>query len=149
LVPALTVAQNVALPRLFARRRAPKRDVYAALSQVAIRDKASATPDAISGGQQQRAAVARALFIGPKAVFADEPTGALDVRSAGAVLNQFSTLVKAGACVVMVTHDPAVAARADRVLFLVDGRFHSELQGASVDRIAAQAASWELARAGS
>ncbi|MDR0626824.1 MAG: ABC transporter ATP-binding protein [Bifidobacteriaceae bacterium] len=143
LVPGLTLDQNVALPSLFARRRVARGQVRAALAKVGITGRDRARPDELSGGQQQRAAIARALFIGPKVVLADEPTGALDVKTGRQVLGQFAGLVQSGAAVIMVTHDPAVAARADKVVFLLDGTLRGEMAGASVERIADEAATWE------
>lgn len=147
LVPALTSEQNVALPALFDRRRARRSDVAAVLERVGLSERVRYRPDELSGGQQQRVAIARALFAAPRVVFADEPTGSLDARSGRVVLDQFAALVAAGSAVVMVTHDPQVAARADRVLFLLDGSLAGELAGASADRIGARLAALEEAAA--
>ncbi|MYX77250.1 ATP-binding cassette domain-containing protein, partial [Streptomyces sp. SID3915] len=92
-----------------------------------------------SGGQQQRVAIARALVTRPAVVFADEPTGALDTRTAGAVLSLLRESVDtAGQTLVMVTHDPVAASYADRVVFLADGAFAGELHRPTADTVAAR-----------
>ncbi|WP_078873748.1 ABC transporter ATP-binding protein [Streptomyces sp. NRRL S-1868] len=127
LLPSLTVEQNVALPFRLAGRRPDRRRVAAVLEQVGLGALGRRRPDRLSGGQQQRVALARALVTEPDVVFADEPTGALDTRTAAEVLALLRQSVDApplgrpAATVVMVTHDPHVAAHADRVLFLADG----------------------------
>lgn len=136
LVPALTNLDNVGLPARFAGQRIPQRDLFSALAQVGLADKAGSRPDSLSGGQRQRVAIARALVSRPRVVFADEPTGALDSRSGAQVLDQFEQLAANGSAILVVTHDPTVAARADRVVFLRDGR----LAGATAARNAADIA---------
>jgi len=123
LVSALTAAQNVALPLRLAGRRPAPSAVAAALASVGLADRGSHRPSELSGGQQQRVAIARALVTRPEVVFADEPTGALDLRSSRHVLSLLRPAVSVeGQTVIMVTHDPVAAAYADRVLFLADGR---------------------------
>ena len=101
-----------------------------------LADRARHRPAELSGGQQQRVAIARALVTRPEVIFADEPTGALDRRSGRAVLDLLREAVdEFGQTVVMVTHDPVAAARADRVVFLADGRLVSELQGPAVEQV--------------
>ncbi|WP_026401443.1 ABC transporter ATP-binding protein [Actinomadura rifamycini] len=141
LLPSLTVEQNVLLPmRLAGRRRDPRRAAEA-LARVGLAGAAKRRPGELSGGQQQRVAVARALVARPDVIFADEPTGALDTGTAAEVLGLLRHAVDAlGATVVMVTHDPAAAARADRVLFLAAGAFAGDLQGGSAADIAARMA---------
>jgi putative ABC transport system ATP-binding protein len=139
LVSALTAAQNVALPLRLAGR-GPSRDaVRAALAEVGLADRAGHRPSELSGGQQQRVAIARALVTGPDVVFADEPTGALDISSSRQVLALLRDAVDSrGQTVVMVSHDPVAAAYADRVLFLADGRLVDELTPAPGRTAAAQ-----------
>ncbi|MFI6780000.1 ABC transporter ATP-binding protein [Micromonospora sp. NPDC050276] len=130
LVSTLTAAQNVELPSRLARRRPPAGDVAAALAAVGLADRAGHRPSELSGGEQQRVAVARALITRPTVVFADEPTGALDSAASRQVLRLLRGLVDDhGQTVVMVTHDPAAAGYADRVLLLDDGRVVDELTG--------------------
>lgn len=103
------------------------------------RGKGKRRPGELSGGQQQRVAIARALVTRPDVVFADEPTGALDTRTAAEVLSLLRNAVDGmGATVVMVTHDPSAAAYADQVLFLADGSMADALTGASAGQIAAR-----------
>ena len=110
------------------RCRSPARDVDPAwrdrlLETIGLADRASHRPSELSGGQQQRVAIARALIARPAVVFADEPTGNLDSKSGGGVLELLRTSVdEFGQTVVMVTHDPKVAAYADRVIVLADGQ---------------------------
>ncbi|WP_328424029.1 ABC transporter ATP-binding protein [Micromonospora sp. NBC_00389] len=130
LLSTLTAAQNVELPLRLAGRRPPARDVAAALDAVGLADRAGHRPSELSGGEQQRVAVARALITRPAVVFADEPTGALDSAASRQVLRLLRALVNEhGQTVVMVTHDPSAAAYADRVLLLADGRLADELTG--------------------
>ncbi|MFJ8146307.1 ABC transporter ATP-binding protein [Streptomyces sp. NPDC096048] len=141
LLPSLTVEQNVLLPMRLAGQRQDRRRAAATLAQVGLADKARRRPGELSGGQQQRVAVARALVTSPDVVFADEPTGALDTGTATEVLGLLRQAVDTlGATVVMVTHDPAAAAWADRVLFLADGTFAGGLERGSAEQIAARMA---------
>ena len=123
LVPALTVADNITLPLRLAGRTADPTWVRTLVERVGLADRLGSRPSELSGGQQQRAAIARALVARPAVVFADEPTGALDLRTAQEVLDLLAELVEElGQTVVMVTHDPAAAARAHRALVMADGR---------------------------
>ncbi|MFF9221194.1 ABC transporter ATP-binding protein [Streptomyces viridosporus] len=141
LLPSLTVEQNVLLPMRLAGRRQDRRRAEAVLARVGLADKAKRRPGELSGGQQQRVAIARALVTSPDVIFADEPTGALDTGTAAEVLGLLRQAVDAlGATVVMVTHDPAAAAWADRVLFLADGAFADHLERGSAEQIAARMA---------
>ncbi|GAB2876300.1 ABC transporter ATP-binding protein [Streptomyces mayteni] len=123
LVPSLSVADNITLPLRLAGR-APDRDwVNTLVERVGLAGRLAHRPAELSGGQQQRAAIVRALVARPAVVFADEPTGALDLRTAHEVLDLLRDLVdELGQTVVMVTHDPGAAARAHRVLVMADGR---------------------------
>ncbi|WP_252226560.1 ABC transporter ATP-binding protein [Clostridium sp. ZBS2] len=99
-------------------------------SKLGIRDLLEKYPYEVSGGQKQRAAVARALITDPKLVLADEPTGALDSKSSTELLNLFSDINKAGQTIVMVTHSTKAASHANRVLFIKDGKlFHQIYRG--------------------
>lgn len=138
LVPALSVWQNVLLPQRLAGVRPDRRWADEVLARVGLSGRKHARPDQLSGGQQQRVAVARALAGRPQVLFADEPTGALDLAAGHEVLALLRQAVdELGQTVVMVTHDPAAAAWADQVLFLTDGQVHSSLQDVSAVRIAA------------
>jgi putative ABC transport system ATP-binding protein len=141
LLPALTVEQNVLLPMRLAGERQDRRRAAGILAQVGLADKARRRPGELSGGQQQRVAIARALVTRADVIFADEPTGALDTTTAAEILALLRDAVDTlGATVVMVTHDPAAAAYADRVLFLADGEIADSLPRATAARIAARMA---------
>jgi putative ABC transport system ATP-binding protein len=128
LLPSLTAAQNVTLPLRLAGEHPRRRVARDALERVGLAERASHRPAQLSGGQQQRVAIARALVAGPEVIFADEPTGALDTRSARDVLAMLrDTTERDGRTLIMVTHDPRAAAVADRVVFLADGRIVDEL----------------------
>jgi putative ABC transport system ATP-binding protein len=123
LIPALTAAENVALPRELdgASARTARKDALAALEEVGIAEVADRFPDEMSGGQQQRVAIARALVGDRRLVLADEPTGALDSETGESVLRLLRARCDAGAAGVLVTHEARHAAWADRVVFLRDG----------------------------
>ncbi|MGW6205057.1 ABC transporter ATP-binding protein [Streptomyces sp. NPDC055089] len=141
LLPSLTVEQNVLLPMRLAGQHQDRHRAEAVLAQVGLAGKARRRPGELSGGQQQRVAIARALITAPDVIFADEPTGALDTVTAAEVLGLLRHAVDTlGATVVMVTHDPAAAAWADRVLFLADGALAGALDRGSADRIGARVA---------
>jgi putative ABC transport system ATP-binding protein len=124
LVSELDVVGNVELPLRLAgvSRRAARAKARVLLERLDVADRWHAAPAALSGGQQQRVAIARALIAKPSVVLADEPTGALDSRAADAVVGAFAEAHLAGQTIVMVTHDPAVAASADRIVHMRDGR---------------------------
>jgi putative ABC transport system ATP-binding protein len=123
LLPTLTVAENVELPLLLDRRRDRAARVGALLERVGVEHRAGHLPSELSGGELQRAAIARALVAGPELLLADEPTGNLDSATGAAVLALLAEVVaEAGTTLVMVTHDEAAARRADRALHLRDGR---------------------------
>jgi len=135
LLPTLTVIENVMLPMDFCNLYTPRQRRERAmhlLDQVEMRDQAYKLPTAISGGQQQRAAIARALANDPPILVADEPTGNLDSRTADAVFHLFETLVASGKTVVMVTHDTDLAQRAGRAVLVADGQIVQGAQGAGV-----------------
>ena len=137
LVPSLTVEQNVGLPLRRAGRRPDGRSVTAVLDRVGLTDRQKHRPSELSGGQQQRVALARALVTKPHVLFADEPTGSLDLRSGRGVLTLFRDLVDATEqTVMMVTHDPVAASYADSVLFLADGRLVDETGHITADDVA-------------
>ena len=140
LVASLTAAQNVELPLRLAGQRPPRADVLEALRGVGLGERADHRPRQLSGGQQQRVAIARALITRPQVLFADEPTGALDSSAARGVLDLLRAAADGGQSVVMVTHDPAAAARADATVFLRDGRVEDRVVGADAAAVAARLA---------
>ncbi|MCB0116404.1 MAG: ABC transporter ATP-binding protein, partial [Caldilineaceae bacterium] len=124
LLPALTVLENVMLPMDFCNTwptRERKDRALALLEQVEMADQAHKLPSAISGGQKQRAAIARALANDPPLLVGDEPTGNLDSRTADRVFELFNGLVAQGKTLVMVTHDREIAQRAPRIVRVEDG----------------------------
>ena len=136
LLPSLTAEENVLLPALIARRNEPQR-ARALLERVGLGDRAQHTPAELSGGQQQRVSIARALLLEPEVVLADEPTGNLDSHASREILKILRRMsTDDGLTVVMVTHDAAAAAVADRVVFLRDGRVAGEVPGGSTERVA-------------
>ena len=137
LLPTLTAAENVLLPALIAgddvRQYAERVDEL--LGLVGLTDRAAHLPTELSGGEQQRVSLARALLRRPEVVLADEPTGNLDSKSGAIVLSLLRRVVDGGQTVVMVTHDPAAAALADRVIFIRDGEIASEVEGGDTGRV--------------
>ncbi|GAA1358544.1 ABC transporter ATP-binding protein [Streptomyces beijiangensis] len=123
LIPALTAAENVALPRELdgVSARKARAEAMTALEEMDLAHLADRFPDEMSGGQQQRIAIARALVGDRRLVLADEPTGALDSETGESVLALLRARCDAGAAGVLVTHEPRFAAWADRVVFLRDG----------------------------
>jgi putative ABC transport system ATP-binding protein len=136
LLPQLTAEENVLLPLALARRQV-ERELFDHLVKVlGIADRLSHRPSELSGGQQQRVAVARALVTRPDVVFADEPTGNLDSRASAEVLGMLRRAVRElDQTVVMVTHDPAAAAYADRVVLSADGRLAGEVREPTADTV--------------
>jgi putative ABC transport system ATP-binding protein len=134
LVPRLTAAGNVELPLIFdgTPRAERRRRVAEALAAVDLEDRATHRPDQLSGGQMQRVAVARATVTRPKILLADEPTGNLDSRSGRQILDVLDQLNADGLTLIVVTHDPSVARRADRVIVMMDGRIAQRMKGNEV-----------------
>lgn len=136
LVPRLDARGNVELPMVFAGvPRAERRErVAAALDAVGMADRADHRPDQLSGGERQRVAIARATVMGPKILLADEPTGNLDSASGTQVLELLDRMNDAGLTLLVVTHNPDVGRRADRVLQMFDGRIVSRVAGSELPR---------------
>jgi len=136
----------VQLPLRLAGRRAKRAEVDEVIARVGLADRRHHRPGELSGGQQQRVAIARALITKPAVIFGDEPTGALDTRTALEVLALMRQAVReVGQTVVIVTHDPVAAAHADRVVFLADGQIAGELDhptAATVSERMTQLGAW-------
>ena len=130
LLPTMTAWRNVELPLVYAGvSRADRRErAMEALERVGLGDRVHHRPGELSGGQQQRVAVARALVSEPSLILADEPTGALDSTSAADVMGLLSELHRAGRTLVVITHDPDVAAAASRIVRIRDGLLTSEAE---------------------
>ncbi len=127
LLPLLSAAENVdvALRLLGVGGRKARDRVNGALEAVAMSDRASHRPDEMSGGEQQRVSIARALVHEPGYLFADEPTGELDTSTGASILELLQRVAKSGTTVLMASHDPAAINYVDRALFVVDGRLHA------------------------
>ena len=137
-VPTLSAYENVALPFRLRGDRPPVDQIMASLETVGLTALAGSRPVVMSGGEQQRVALARVIAQRPRIVFADEPTGALDTHSGSGVLDELRSIGHQGdQCVLTITHDPFVAAECDRVLFLRDGYLVHELIQPEVSEIAA------------
>lgn len=138
LVPAMTAKENILLPSQLAGRTVDRALVRRIVDRLGLTDRLHHRPHELSGGQQQRVAVARALVSNPDVVVADEPTGNLDSASGEEVLGLLRASVDDyGQTVVMVTHDPRAAARADHVLLLADGRPAGQLDHPTAEAVAA------------
>ena len=128
LLPTLAAAENITLPLLLAGKKPDKEWLATVVATMGIGDRLSHRPAELSGGEQQRVAVARALIGRPRILFADEPTGNLDRRASAQLLGFLRIAVsQLGQTIVMVTHDPVAAAASDAVLFLSDGRIVAQL----------------------
>ncbi|MGI9612889.1 MAG: ABC transporter ATP-binding protein [Acidimicrobiales bacterium] len=136
LIPTLTAVENITLPQDLAGTTANPAWLEHVVTTVGLADRLAHRPAELSGGQQQRVAVARALAGRPEIIFADEPTGNLDSRTGGEILDFMRGAVhELDQTIVMVTHDPVAAAYADRVVFLADGRIVDALSDPTADAV--------------
>lgn len=126
LMPRESAAENVALPLSYAgvKKKERKERAKKALERVGLGERVDFKPTQLSGGQKQRVAIARAMVNNPKILLADEPTGALDSKSGAQVMELFEKLNEDGVTIVMITHDPKIAAHAKRVIRIIDGVIH-------------------------
>lgn len=130
LLPVVTAARNVELPLLLTSlsRSQRRKQVETALKLVGLEHRATHTPRTMSGGEQQRVGIARAIVTDPTLILADEPTGDLDRKTGDGILDLMQALNREqGKTIVMVTHDPHAAARASRTLYLLDGQLSTEM----------------------
>ncbi len=136
LLPMLSAEENILLPLSIGGRKPDKAEFEELLKKVGLADRRKHRPSELSGGQQQRVAIARALVTKPTVVFADEPTGNLDSKTGGEILELLHDAVDSyGQTLVMVTHETRAAAIADRVLFLADGLIVRDLGQVGEDEI--------------
>jgi len=128
LLPHITAQENVELPLLFGGVPAKERRARAneLLTRVGLGDRVDHKPTELSGGQMQRVAIARALAMDPDIILADEPTGNLDTSSGTDIMSIFTDLWKSGRTLIIITHDPALAKRASRIVEIRDGRITSD-----------------------
>jgi putative ABC transport system ATP-binding protein len=146
LLPTLTAGENIALPLQIAGEKPDREWFDTVVERVGLADRLGHRPAELSGGQQQRVAIARAIVSKPTVVFADEPTGNLDSRTGGEILQLLREAVDASEqTTVMVTHDANAAAIADRVLFLADGLIVHDLADANAQHIMATLAELNVA----
>ena len=126
LLPRMSALENVALPLSYAGVRKKERRIRAtkALERVGLGDRVNFRPTQLSGGQKQRVAIARAMVNHPKILLADEPTGALDSKSGEQIMELFDSLNEEGVTIVMITHDPRIAAKAKRIVRIIDGEIY-------------------------
>ena len=126
LMPRESAVENVALPLSYAGvRKKERRDrATKALERVGLGDRVNFRPTQLSGGQKQRVAIARAMVNHPKILLADEPTGALDSKSGEQNMELFDSLNEEGVTIVMITHDPKIAAKAKRIIRIIDGEIY-------------------------
>jgi putative ABC transport system ATP-binding protein len=143
LLPKLNVVQNVELPMIYSgvSGRERRERAMAALKLVELANRGKHRPSQLSGGQQQRVAIARALVNDPKIIFADEPTGNLDSHTGEVILELFRKLSREGRTIILVTHDPEIAAVTPRRIEIRDGRIADKLDAklAGLDRLPAAA----------
>ena len=142
LLTGLTAAENVAAPRELdgISAKAARAEAIECLGQVGLADRADAFPDDLSGGERQRVAIARSLVGERRIILADEPTGALDSATGDEVLQLLRGLCRPTTAVVLVTHDPLIAAHADRTITLRDGRIVSDTASAQSTKAAGKSA---------
>ena len=128
LIPSLTAIENVELPLVYRGVTGSKRRELAeeALAMVGLEEREKHIPSQMSGGQQQRVAIARAIAAKPDIIMADEPTGNLDSKTGGQVMDILRTLHHSGSTVLLITHDDSIAASANRVIRILDGRIVSD-----------------------
>jgi len=134
LVPRLSAAENVAFPMIFAGIPRSERleRVTTALEAVGLAQRAQHRPSELSGGERQRVAIARATVMQPQVILADEPTGNLDSRAGRQILELLEAMNAEGLTLVVVTHDPAVGARAQRALVMKDGRIQERIRASAL-----------------
>ncbi len=138
LVPTLNALDNIVLPLSIAGRKPDPQFLQTVIQTTGLSDRLRHRPSELSGGQQQRVAAARALVSQPQIIFADEPTGNLDSKAGGELLDFLRRAVdNLHQTIVMVTHDPFAASHADRIIFLADGRIVSEMRSPTPDTVLA------------
>ena len=137
LLPKLSSLENVALPAVYAGLNTEKRLSLAmdALKKVSLADRAEHLPSELSGGQRQRVAIARAIAMKPSIIMADEPTGNLDTKSTGEIMEIFRDLHKSGSTIILVTHEPDIAQAADRQILVKDGKITKDILTAHTDEV--------------
>jgi len=127
LIPGLSVFDNIALPLLFSNKEASPEKIKRLAGMVGLEHRLDHVPSQLSGGEMQRTAIARGLVNDPEILLADEPTGNLDSKSSDRIFEILRSLKSAGLTIVMITHNPDLAARAERTIQIKDGAVHTEV----------------------
>lgn len=124
LIPYLTALENVVVPTIYSTKpiKNPEEKAIKLLEKVGLKGKEKNKPNQLSGGQQQRVAIARSLINNPELILADEPTGALDSKTAKEIMEIFKSLHREGKTIIIVTHDPKIAEQTERIIKIEDGR---------------------------
>ncbi|QGX44248.1 ABC transporter ATP-binding protein [Streptococcus equinus] len=135
LVPALPVIENIALPLRLSHKKVNKEEIATLLKKLRFKADINALVNSLSGGEQQKVAIARAILSNSQIIFADEPTGALDSISRQVIFQLLRDLANQGKCIFMVTHDIELASKTDRALILKDGKISHELLMPSADAL--------------
>jgi putative ABC transport system ATP-binding protein len=128
LIPSLTALENVLLPLVFRGKNGKHEKASALLKKVGLEKRAHHKPSELSGGEQQRVAIARALVTSPSLILADEPTGNMDKKTGDEIIALFTELNREGHTVIMVTHNPEIAAYADEIVSLQDGQVFNQVK---------------------
>ncbi|MCR4617284.1 MAG: ABC transporter ATP-binding protein [Lachnospiraceae bacterium] len=136
LIPSLTALENVELPLIYRRVPKGKRIELSkeALKKVGLENRMTHKPSEMSGGQQQRVAIARAIAQAPPIILADEPTGNLDSHSSAEIMEILKNLHEEGRTVIIITHDPTIAAKAERIIHIMDGEIYKDEKNEKGDK---------------
>ncbi len=127
LIPTLTVSENIMLPRLLDNRKPDQEKLSAIINMIGLSERTGHLPSELSGGQQQRVSVGRALINDPAFILADEPTGNLDSKSSGEIMNLLKSANKqSNQTLLVITHDEKIALQADRIITISDGKILSD-----------------------
>ena len=126
LIPRLSAVRQVEMPLIYRRDKEKRKKSILALSKLGLAERISHSPVKLSGGEQQRVSIARALVGEPKVILADEPTGALDSKTGEEIIQIFKSLSDEGITVIMITHDDSVARKAQRIIEMKDGMIIEE-----------------------
>ncbi|GAA4889093.1 ABC transporter ATP-binding protein [Tessaracoccus lubricantis] len=138
LLPTLTAEQNILLPLELAGKKVDRQFFQQVVGSLGLTDRLTHRPSQLSGGQQQRVAIARAMVTRPEVIFADEPTGALDLKTGTALLEYLQVCSKEhGQTIIMVTHDARAASYADRALMLLDGHIVADIENPTAEGVSA------------
>ena len=126
LIPRLSAVRQVEMPLIYRRDKEKRKNLFLALGKLGLAERISHSPVRLSGGEQQRVSIARALVGEPKVILADEPTGALDSKTGEEIIQIFKSLSDEGITVIMITHDDSVARKAQRIIEMKDGMIIEE-----------------------